>query len=107
MTKKDYIALVNEFGLYYDADTTSAYYNAFPICGYRTCRSNFANWSARSLIIFEKYYEYPNEDGHYTGLYNDKYATKVEDARPLIANQIMAVKNMFTNERLEKMEKDF
>lgn len=29
MTKKDYIALVNEFGLYYDADTTSAYYNEF------------------------------------------------------------------------------
>lgn len=107
MTKKDYIALVNEFGLTYDDDTTSAYYNEYPICGYRTCRSDFANWSARSLIIFERYYEYPNENGHYTGFYNDKYATKVEDARQLIANQIIVVKNIFANERLEKMEKDF
>lgn len=102
MTKKDYIALVNEFGLTYDADTTSAYYNEFPICGYRPCRSDFADWSARSLIIFGNYTDYLNEDGLYTGFYNDKYATKVEDARPLIANQIMVVKNKFTNERLEK-----
>lgn len=107
MTKKDYIALVYEFGLTYDADTTSAYYNEYPICGYRTCCSNSADWSARSLIIFENYYEFPNENGHYTGLYNDKYTTKVEDARQLIANQIIVVKNKFTNERLEKIEKDF
>ena len=51
--------------------------------------------------------EYPNENGHYTGFYNDKYATKIEDARQLIANQIIVVKNNITNERLEKMEKDF
>ena len=43
MTKKDYIALVNEFGLYYDADTTSAYYNEFPICGYRAAPLQFRN----------------------------------------------------------------
>ena len=36
MTKKDYIALVKEFNLTYYADTTSAYFNEYPICGYRT-----------------------------------------------------------------------
>ena len=109
MTKKDYIALVNEFGLYYDAETTSAYYNEYPICGYRLVRSSFGinDWSARSLIIFEHYIENLNECGHYTGFYIDKYATKVEEARKLIKNQIMLFKNKYINERLEKMNKDF
>lgn len=109
MTKKDYIALVNEFGLYYDADTTSAYYNEFPICGYRPDRSSFgtSDWSARSLIIFENYSEHLNEYGHYSGVYQDKSSTKVEEARQLISNQIKCIKNKYVNERLAKMKKDF
>ena len=107
MTKKDYIALVNEFNLTYDADTTSAYYNEFPICGYRSSRSNYADWSAKSLIIFGNYNDHLNEFGHYTGLYDDKYATNVEEARQLIANQIKFIKDKYINERLEKMNKDF
>ena len=109
MTKKDYIALVNEFGLTYDADTTSAYYNEFPICGYRTDRSNFGtnDWSAKSLIIFENYTDNLNEHGHYAGLHIDKSSTNVEEARQLIKNQIMLIKNKYINERLEKMNKDF
>ena len=109
MTKKDYIALVYEFGLYYDADTTSAYYNEYPICGYRTDRSSFGtcDWSAKSLIIFENYSEHLNEYGHYSGVYQDKFATKVEEARQLISNQIVTIKAKYINERLAKMEKDF
>lgn len=104
MTKKDYIALVNEFGLYYDADTTSAYYNEYPICGYRTVRSSFGinDWSAKSLIIFENYSEHLNEYGHYYGEYQDKFATKVEEARQLISNQIVSIKKKNINERMEK-----
>lgn len=109
MTKKDYIALVKEFGLHYDADTTSAYYNEFPICGYRPDRSSFGknDWSSKSLIIFDNYDEVLNDSGHYSGYYQDKFATKVEDARQLIVNQIISIKNKYINERLEKMEKDF
>ena len=109
MTKKDYIALINEFGLTYDDDTSSAYYNEYPICGYRTDRSRFgtADWSPKSLIIFENYSEHINEYGHYTGVYQDKFATKVEEARQLISNQIVYIKNKYINERLGKMEKDF
>ena len=109
MTKQDYIALVNEFGLTYDADTTSAYYNEYPICGYRSVRSSFGinDWSARSLIIFEHYIENLNECGHYTGFYIDKYATKVEEARQLISNQIVSIKKKNINERMEKMNQDF
>lgn len=109
MTKKEYIALVNEFNLYYDADTTSAYYNEFPICGYRTAHSSFGknDWSSKSLIIFENYTDYLNECGHYSGVYQDKFATKVEEARQLISNQIVCIKNKYINERLGKMEEDF
>ena len=109
MTKKDYIALVNEFGLIYDAETTSAYYNEYPICGYRPIRSNFGinDWSAKSLIIFENYTEKLNEYGHYSGSHIDKSSTKVEEARQLIKNQIMLIKNKYINERIEKMNMDF
>lgn len=109
MTKKEYIALVNEFNLYYDADTTSAYYNEFPICGYRTDHSSFGknDWSSKSLIIFENYTDHLNEYGHYSGVYQDKFATKVEEARQLISNQIVCIKNKYINERLGKMEEDF
>ena len=109
MTKKDYIALVNEFNLTYDADTTSAYYNEFPICGYRADHSSFGtnDWSAKSLIIFENYTDHLNEYGHYSGVYQDKFSSKVEEARQLIANQIVCIKNKYINERLEKMNKDF
>lgn len=109
MTKKDYIALVNEFGLIYDAETTSAYYNEYPICGYRHIRSNFGinDWNSKSLIIFENYTEKLNEHGHYSGLHIDKSSTNVEEARQLISNQIMLIKNKYINERLEKMNKDF
>lgn len=109
MTKKDYIALVYEFGLYYDADTTSAYYNEFPICGYRTYHSYFGtnDWSAKSLIIFENYIEKLNKHGHYSGEYKDKFATKVEEARQLIKNQIMLIKNKYINARLDKIKEDF
>lgn len=109
MTKKDYIALVNEFGLYYDAETTSAYYNEYPICGYRLVRSNFgtSDWNAKSLIIFENYIEKLNEHGHYAGFYIGKFATKVEKARQLISNQIVYIKKKNINERMEKMNQDF
>ena len=109
MTKKDYIALVKEFNLSYDADTTSAYFNEYPICGYRTDRSSFGtnDWSAKSLIIFENYTDNLNEHGHYSGVYQDKSSTKVEEARQLISNQIVSIKNKYINARLEKMEKDF
>lgn len=109
MTKKDYIALVNEFDLYYDANTTSAYYNEYPICGYRSDRSNFGtnDWSAKSLIIFENYIEKLNEHGHYSGSHIDKSSTNVEEARQLIKNQIMLIKNKYINERMEKMNQDF
>lgn len=93
----------------YDADTTSAYYNEFPICGYRPDHSSFGtnDWSSKSLIIFENYSEHLNEYGHYSGVYQDKFSTKVEEARQLIANQIMCIKNKYVNERLAKMNKDF
>lgn len=109
MTKKDYIALVNEFGLTYYADSSSAYYKEFPICGYRADHSNFGtnDLDAKSLIIFDNYDEVLNNSGHYSGFYTNKYATKVEEARLLISNQIMVVKNKCVNERLEKMYKDF
>ena len=109
MTKKDYIALVKEFNLTYDADTTSAYFNEYPICGYRADSSNFGtnDWCAKSLIIFENYTEKLNEHGHYSGLHIDKSSTNVEEARQLIKNQIMLIKNKYINERLEKMNKDF
>lgn len=109
MNKKDYIALVNEFGLTYYADTTSAYYKEFPICGYRADHSNFGknDWSDNSLIIFENYDVHLNKYGHYSGYYQDKFATKVEEARQLIANQIMFTKNKYANERLTKMKEDF
>ena len=107
MTKKDYIALINEFNLTYDADTTSAYFKEFPICGYRSSPSSCGDWSAKSLIIFENYNDHLNEYGHFTGIYKDKYATKVEEARQLIINQIMFIKNLYINERLAKMKKDF
>lgn len=109
MTKEDYIALVNEFDLYYDADTTSAYYNEYPICGYRSDRSSYGtnDWSAKSLIIFENYNEKLDKHGHFAGLYIGKYTTKVKKARKLISNQIVFIKNMYINERLEKINKDF
>lgn len=109
MTKKDYIALVNEFGLTYYADSYSAYYKEFPICGYRAYRSNFGtnDWDAKSLIIFDNYDEVLNNLGHYSGFYTNKYATKVEEGRQLISNQIVFIKNKYINERLEKMNKDF
>lgn len=107
MTKKDYIALVNEFGLTYYADSSSAYYKEFPICGYRPSRSSYADWSAKSLIIFEDYNDHLNNCGHYSGFYTNKYATKVEEGRQLISNQIVFIKNKYINERLEKMNKDF
>ena len=109
MTKKDYIALVNEFGLYYDADTTSAYYNEFPICGYRTDCSRFGtnDWSAKSLIIFENYTDHLNAYGHYSGAYQDKSSTNLEEARQLISNQIKYIKTKYVNKRLAKMNKDF
>ncbi len=109
MTKKDYIALVKEFNLTYDTDTTSAYYYEYPICGYRPDRSNFGknDWREKSLIIFENYTDHLNEYGHYSGVYQDKFATTVENARQLISNQIVCIKNKYINERLEKMEKDF
>ena len=109
MTKKDYIALVYEFGLTYDAGTTSAYYNEFPICGYRTDRSNFGtnDWSAKSLIIFENYSDCINESGHYSGEYVDKFSTTVKEASKLIINQIRFIKNLFINKRFEKMNEDF
>lgn len=106
MTKNDYIALVNEFGLYYDADTTSAYYNEFPICGYRSSPSS-CGWNAKSLIIFENYTDHLNEYGHYSGVYQDKFSSKVEEARQLISNQIVVIKNKYINERLAKMKADF
>lgn len=104
MTKKDYIALVKEFGLTYNADTTSAYYNEYPICGYRPDRSSFGNndWSPKSLIIFENYTETLNEYGHYSGFHIDKSSSNVEEARQLIKNQIVFIKNKYINERLEK-----
>src|SRR5574344_1648748 len=66
LTAHNLPSLVNEFGLYYDADTTSAYYNEYPICGYRPDRYSFgtSDWSAKSLIIFENYTETLNEYGH-------------------------------------------
>ena len=109
MTKKDYIAIVNEFGLTYYADSSSAYYKEFPICGYRAYHSYFGtnDWDAKSLIIFDNYDEVLDNSGHYSGFYTNKYATKVEEARQLISNQIMFVKNKYVNNRLEKMNKDF
>lgn len=109
MTKKEYLELVKEFDLTYDADTTSAYFKEFPICGYRPDRSNFGNndWCAKSLIIFENYEEHLNESGHYTGIFIDKYATTKEKAHQLIVNQILFIKNKYINERLDKMQKDF
>lgn len=109
MTKKDYIALVNEFGLTYDAETTSAYYNEYPICGYRSFHSTFGinDWCAKSLIIFENYIEKLNKPGHYSGEYQDKFATKVEEARQLISNQIVSIKNKYINARLDKIKDDF
>lgn len=109
MTKKDYIALVKEFNLTYDAVTTSAYFKEYPICGYRDDHSNFGtnDWRSKSLIIFENYTDILNNHGHYAGIYQDKFATKVEKARQLISNQIMLIKNKYINERLEKMNKDF
>lgn len=109
MTKKDYIALVKEFNLTYDADTTSAYFNEYPICGYRTDHSRFGtnDWSAKSLIIFENYTDNLNEHGHYSGEYQDKFATKVEEARQLISNQIVSIKNKYINARLDKIKDDF
>lgn len=107
MTKNDYLALIKEFNLTYESDTTSAYFKEFPICGYRSTCSCHADWSAKSLIIFENYNDHLNEYGHFTGIYQDKYATTVEDARQLIANQIKFIKNKYIEYKLAQMKEDF
>lgn len=109
MTKADYIALVNKFGLEYHKENDSAYYKEYPICGYRIKHSTFGknDWDDRCLIIFDNYSEELNNTGHYSGFYTDKYARTVEDARQLIMNQIMVIKDKYMNERLANMKKDF
>ena len=107
MTKDQYLELVNEFGFVYDAETTSAYFCGFPICGYRTSRSSYADWKKNSLIIFENYAEQINQYGHYSGVYSGKSANTVEEARQLIMNQIVYIKSKHLKERLENMNEDF
>lgn len=109
MTKEDYISLVNEFGLEYDTSSTTAYYNKYPICGYRMFHASFKQnpWDAKSLIIFENYSDCINESGHYSGEYVDKFSTTVKEASKLIVNQIRYIKNLFINKRFEKMNEDF
>ena len=107
MTKNQYLKLVNEFGLVYDDDTTSAYFNGFPICGYRKGISKYADWKKNCLIIFENYTEQINNFGHYSGVYSGKCANTVKDARQLIANQIVYVKNKHLKKLLENIKKDF
>lgn len=107
MTKNQYLELVNEFGFVYDAETTSAYFCGFPICGYRTSLSSYADWKKNSLIIFENYTEQINQFGHYSGIYSGKCANTVEEARQLIVNQIVYIKNKHLKERLESMKEDF
>lgn len=48
-----------------------------------------------------------NEHGHYSGVYQDKSSTKVEEARQLISNQIISIKNKYINARLDKIKEDF
>lgn len=109
MTQDEYIKLVQEFNLDYDNCTSSAYYNLYPICGYRIDAYNWndLNWKAKSLIIFEKYSHNKNYNGRYSGEYIGKSAVTLNKARKLISNQIKEIKQMYLKNKISSIKEDF
>lgn len=110
MTKEEYIALVEGFGLEFHFSGFSAYYGLYPVCGWRVDESNFPynNWEPCSLIIYDSINEEIKSNGKYSGKYKSGlYATDVEEGKRLVYNRIKELKDLMVRKKLFEMNKDF
>ncbi len=110
MTKEEYIALVEGFGLEFRLGGFSAYFGLYPVCGWRVDGSNFTsnNWEPCSLIIYDSIEEEIKYNGKYSGKYKSGlYATDVEEGKRLVYNRIKELKDLMVRNKIIEMNKDF
>lgn len=110
MTRDEYIALVEGFGLEFHTIGYSAYFGLYPVCGWRVDGSKFPcnNWEPCSLIIYDSIDEEITYNGKYSGKYKcGLYATDVEEGKRLVYNRIKELKDLMVRKKLFEMNKDF
>lgn len=105
MTREEYITLIKEFGLKYNISSTSAYYKCHPVCGWRKDRAE--SWDDNSLIIFSSFVPFRFYNGLYCGTFNGNCSADVSIARNLIKNRIKEIKEIYINQKLCEINKDF
>lgn len=111
MTEKEYLSILDEFGLKladfrYENDYTAYFLDKYPVCNYsKLGRVPF--FGDNSMLFYQPSYNCLYDDGCCAGSYNGKMYSDYFEAKRKLAYHLKEIKKQLVQLKVQEIDKDF
>ena len=111
MTLKEYLQLIDEFGLKladfrWESDYTAYLLGKYPVCNYRK-QGDIAFFGDNSMLFYQpSFVNYYNSD-YYTGVFNGRAYEDYFEAKRKLADHLKEIKKQLVQLKVQEIDKDF
>ncbi len=111
MTEKEYLSILDEFGLKladfrYENDYTAYFLDKYPVCNYSK-QGRIAFFGDNSMLFYQPSYNSLRGDGYCTGSYNGRTYEDYFEAKRKFADHLKEIKKQLVQRKVQEIEKDF
>lgn len=111
MTLKEYLQLIDEFGLKladfrYENDYTAYFLDKYPVCNYRK-QGCVAFYEDNSMLFYQPKLENWNESKYNAGAFNGRAYEDYFEAKRKFADHLKEIKKQLVQLKVKEIDKDF
>ena len=111
MTLKEYLQLIDEFGLKlatfrYENDYTAYFLDKYPVCNYRK-QGCVAFFEDNSMLFYQPSFENWYNSDYHSGAFNGRAYEDYFEAKRKFADHLKEVKKQLVQLKVQEIEKDF
>lgn len=111
MTLKEYLQLLDEFGLKladfrYENDYTAYFLDKYPVCNYRK-QGCVAFYEDNSMLFYFPKLENWNESKYNAGAFNGRAYSDYFEAKRKFADHLKEIKKQLVQLKVQEIDKDF
>lgn len=111
MTEKEYLSILDEFGLKMAnfrlvSDYTAYFLDKYPVCNYRK-QGNIAFFGDNSMLFYQpSFVNYDNSD-YDSGAFNGRAYEDYFEAKRKLADHLKEIKKQLVQLKVQEIDKDF
>ena len=111
MTLKEYLQLIDEFGLKlatfrYENDYTAYFLDTYPVCNYRK-QGSVAFFEDNSMLFYQPSFNNWYHSNYHFGAFNGKAYEDYFEAKRKFADHLKEIKKQLVQLKVQEIDKDF